>query len=115
MDATAKAALLALLRGKVQERLAQPLHALFDELDSRLFDLAERSRVAAQQHLYFDALRHLRLARVDVETDFLQPAEGFVTQIFVHATLDDAEQGVVVFLLVVFFPRALRPAHREAH
>ena len=75
MDATAKAALLALLRGKVQERLAQPLHALFDELDSRLFDLAERSRVAAQQHLYFDALRHLRLARVDVETDFLQRAD----------------------------------------
>lgn len=75
MDAESKAALLARLRGKVQERLAQPLHALFDELDTRLFDLAERSRVAPQQHLYFDALRQLRLARVHVETSFLQSVD----------------------------------------
>ncbi len=75
MDTETKAALHARLRGKVQERLAQPLHVLFDELDSRLFDLAERSRAAPQQHLYFDALRQIRLARVDVETDFLQRAD----------------------------------------
>ncbi|MCX7564167.1 DUF1631 family protein [Xanthomonadaceae bacterium XH05] len=75
MGIESKAVLHARLRSKVQEWLAQPLHALFDELDTRLFDLAERSRSAAQQHLYFDALRQLRLARVDVETRFLQSAD----------------------------------------
>lgn len=75
MDTEGKAALHAYLRGMVQERLAQPLHVLFDELDARLYDLAERSRAAARQHLYFDALRHLRMARVDVETEFLQHAD----------------------------------------
>ena len=75
MDAEGKATLHAYLRGLAQERLAQPLHVLFDELDARLYDLAERSRGSARQHLYFDALRHLRMARVDVETEFLQHAD----------------------------------------
>ncbi len=65
----------ARLHGAMQEWLAQPLHDLFDELDTRLFDLAERSISGTTQHVYFDALRQLRLARVDVETRFLQSAD----------------------------------------
>ena len=57
-------ALRTRLRSELQEQLAQPLHQLFEELDNRLFDLAERSRVSAQQHLYFDGLRELRRMRV---------------------------------------------------
>ncbi len=76
MDVTdTKIDLHARLHGTLQERLAQPLHGLFDELDTRLFDLAERSRSGTQQHVYFDALRQLRIARVDVETRFLQRAD----------------------------------------
>ncbi|HET9048385.1 MAG TPA: DUF1631 family protein [Chiayiivirga sp.] len=63
------------LHGIVQEWLARPLRDLFDDLDDRLFNLAERSRAASQQQLYFDALRSLRLARADLETRFLQSAD----------------------------------------
>lgn len=75
------------LHGIVQEQLAPALHDLFDELDTRLFNLAERSRSSVQQHQYFDALRRLRFERVNVETEFLQlanqaliPAPGEVEQ-----------------------------------
>ena len=63
------------LHGILQEWLAQPLRDVFDELDTRLFSLAEHSRSGTQQHLYFDALRHLRTTRVDVEIRFLQSAD----------------------------------------
>ena len=63
------------LHGILQEWLAQPLRDVFDELDTRLFSLAEHSRSGTHQHLYFDALRHLRTARVEVETRFLQSAD----------------------------------------
>lgn len=63
------------LHGILQEWLAQPLRDVFDEMDSRLFSLAEHSRSGTHQHLYFDALRHLRIARVEVETRFLQSAD----------------------------------------
>ncbi len=75
MDATARAELLASLRHIAQEQLARALHALFDELDSRLFDLAERSRVVAQQQSYFDGLRECRRQRVALETDFLRATD----------------------------------------
>ncbi len=63
------------LHGIMQEWLARPLRDLFDDLDDRLFNLADRSRSGSQQHHYFDALRNLRLARVDIETHFLQSAD----------------------------------------
>ncbi len=66
-----EAELIALLRSQVQEQLAQRLHPLFDELDARLFDLAERSRAASQQQAYFDALRALRSNRAIAESAFL--------------------------------------------
>ena len=50
-----------------------------------------------------------------VETDLVQSGQRLVAQVFVHAALDDAEQRVAVFQLVVFVPRAARPAHRQAH
>jgi hypothetical protein len=63
--------LLSQLQRQLRERLAPLLQALFDELDTRLFDLAERSRVAAQQHAFFDGLRECRRKRTDIEQDFL--------------------------------------------
>lgn len=73
-ESESKSVLHGRVQGRVQEQLAQSLHNLFDELDVRLFDLAERNRVSSQQHLYFDGLRQLRLSRVDVETSFLRAA-----------------------------------------
>lgn len=63
------------LHGILQNALAPALRDLFDELDTRLFNLAERSRSGIQQHMYFNALRLLRMERVTVETRFLQRAD----------------------------------------
>lgn len=50
-----------------------------------------------------------------VETDVAQAGHRFVAEIFMHAALDDAEQGVAVFQLVVFVTRAPGPAHAHPH
>jgi len=50
---------------------------------------------------------------IAVESDVLQPAERFVTQVFVHASLHDAEQRVGIPFMRA--PAALRPAQRQAH
>lgn len=64
--------LLSQLHRQLRERLAPHLQALFDELDMRLFDLAERSRGGAQQHAFFDGMRECRRKRADIEQDFLE-------------------------------------------
>ena len=50
-----------------------------------------------------------------VEADVVQSGQRLVAQVFVHASLDDAEQRVGIFQLVVFVARTLRPAHAHAH
>lgn len=70
-DPAERARLLSYLQRRVRDLLTPRLHAMFDELDTRLFELAERSRVGAQQHAYFDGMRECRRKRGDVERDFL--------------------------------------------
>ena len=50
-----------------------------------------------------------------VETDLVQPGQRLVTQVFVHAALNDAEQRIAVLKSVVLVTRALCPAHRQTH
>ena len=69
-DPAERIRLLSQLQRLLRERLAPRLRALFDELDVRLFDLAERSRISSQQQLYFDGLRECRRKRSDVERDY---------------------------------------------
>ena len=52
---------------------------------------------------------------VAVKTDFCQACEGLVAQVFVHASLDDAEQGIRVFQFAESIFRALRPTQRHPH
>ena len=75
-DPAERIRLLSQLQRLLRERLAPRLHALFDELDVRLFDLAERSRTSSQQQLYFDGLRECRRKRGDVERDYLDAVVG---------------------------------------
>jgi hypothetical protein len=75
-DPSERARLLSHLLRQLRERLAPRLKVLFDELEARLFDLAERSRVATQQHVYFDGLRECRRKRNDVEQDFLEALQA---------------------------------------
>lgn len=85
LDAPARLRLLSQLQRRLRERLAPRLQALFDELDLKLFDLAERSHAGAQQHLYYAGLRECRRLRGEVERDFLdalvavlRPTDGAV-------------------------------------
>jgi hypothetical protein len=71
VDPSERLRLLSQLQRLLRERLAPRLHDLFDELDLKLFDLAERSRVGAQQHLYFDGLRECRRLRAETERECL--------------------------------------------
>jgi len=71
-DQAERERILAQLQRQVRERLVPPLQALFDELDLRLFDLAERSRISAHQHAFFDGLRECRHKRNDIEREFLE-------------------------------------------
>jgi hypothetical protein len=71
-DPAERSRLLSELQHQLRERLTPLLQAMFDELEVRLFDLAERSRIATQQHVYFDGLRECRRNRTDIEHDYLE-------------------------------------------
>ena len=72
MDPGERSRILAQLQRRLQGALQAQLHSLFDALDARLFDLAERSRVANQQQVFFEGLRECRRKRNDIEHDFLE-------------------------------------------
>jgi hypothetical protein len=71
-DPAERTRLLTQLQRQVRERLAPPVQALLDDFESSLFDLAERSRVGTQQHLFYEGLRECRRKRGDIEHDFLE-------------------------------------------
>ncbi|MNI21736.1 hypothetical protein D3C73_752680 [compost metagenome] len=50
-----------------------------------------------------------------MEADVLQARQGFITQRFIHAALNDAEQRVRVAQAVEFITRTARPAQGHAH
>ena len=72
MDPAERSRVLAQLQRRLHDALQPPLQAMFDTLDARLFDLAERSRVASQQQVFFEGLRECRRKRNDIEHDFLE-------------------------------------------
>lgn len=72
MDPAERSRLLAQLQRRLQAALQPQLQALFDALEARLFDLAERSRIASQQQVFFEGLRECRRKRTDLEHDFLE-------------------------------------------
>jgi hypothetical protein len=72
VDPAERSRVLAQLQRRLQAALQPLLQAMFDALDARLFDLAERSRVASQQQVFFEGLRECRRKRNDIEHDFLE-------------------------------------------
>lgn len=59
------------LRDKAALQLRQGLQALFDNADDTLFEMADRATERADQNLYFEAMRDLRLKRKSIERGFL--------------------------------------------
>lgn len=87
--------ILAQLQRQLRERLAVQLQALFDELDTRLFDLAERSRISAHQHAFFDGLRECRRKRTDIERDFLEAVANNLRPAIPASTLQVSSLALV--------------------
>ncbi len=87
--------ILAQLQRRLRERLVPPLQALFDELDLRLFDLAERSRISAHQHAFFDGLRECRRKRSDIERDFLEAVASNLRPAIPASTLQVSSLSLV--------------------
>lgn len=63
--------LLASLRDYLQEVLPLLLRAMFEKADDAFFELAEKAEIAAEQKIYFNAKKEIRLKRRTIETTYL--------------------------------------------
>ena len=63
--------LLLQVRDKAALQLRQGLQGLFDNADDTLFEMADKAFDRADQNLYFEAMRDLRLKRKSIERGFL--------------------------------------------
>jgi hypothetical protein len=67
------------VRDKSALQLKQGLHALFDNADDTLFEMADKAKNNVEQSTYFEAMRDLRLKRKSIERGFLEKFfEAFV-------------------------------------
>ena len=63
--------LLLHVRDKAALQLRQCLQALFDNADDTLFEMADKAVGPLEQHLFFEAMRDLRLKRKSIEREFI--------------------------------------------
>uniref|UniRef100_A0A0N4ZLY8 TonB_dep_Rec domain-containing protein n=1 Tax=Parastrongyloides trichosuri TaxID=131310 RepID=A0A0N4ZLY8_PARTI len=75
-----------------------------------------RSGVRQNAHHVFFGLAYGQAANgVALKADFGQASQGFVAQVFVHAALHNAKQGVGIGQLLEFLTRTAGPAQGHAH
>ena len=73
--------LLQQVRDIARQGLGRLLGQFFDNLDDALFELADRSRSDADQQLYFESMRELRIARQSVERDFIDELDNRICRL----------------------------------
>ena len=72
--------ILLQVRDKATQQLRQGLQALFDNADDTLFEMADEARTGADQSIFFQAMRDLRLKRKSIERVFFEQFfEAFVS------------------------------------
>jgi hypothetical protein len=59
------------VRDRAAQQLKESLQTLFDNADDTLFEMADRARNNAEQNIFFEAMRDLRLKRKSIERNFL--------------------------------------------
>jgi hypothetical protein len=59
------------VRDKAAQQLKESLQTLFDNADDTLFEMADRAHSNAEQNIFFEAMRDLRLKRKSIERNFL--------------------------------------------
>lgn len=60
------------VRDKAAQQLQQGLQELFDNADDTLFEMADKARSTVDQHIFFEAMRDLRLKRKNFERVFME-------------------------------------------
>ncbi len=60
------------VRDKAAQQLQQGLQELFDNADDTLFEMADRARTTVDHHIFFEAMRDLRLTRKNFERVFME-------------------------------------------
>ncbi|AZF51266.1 Thymidine phosphorylase [Pseudomonas sp. R4-34-07] len=60
------------VRDKAAQHLQQGLQELFDNADDTLFEMADKARSTVDQHIFFEAMRDLRLKRKNFERVFME-------------------------------------------
>lgn len=85
------------VRDKAVQQLQQGLQDLFDNADDTLFEMADKSRNTLDHHIFFEAMRDLRLKRKNFERVFLE-------QLFeAFASLGQAGRGELQLVPVVSY------------
>ena len=59
------------VRDRAAQQLKESLQSLFDNADDTLFEMADRAHNNAEQNVFFEAMRDLRLKRKSIERNFL--------------------------------------------
>jgi hypothetical protein len=89
--------ILLQVRDKAAQQLQQGLQELFDNADDTLFEMADRSRHNVDHHIFFEAMRDLRLKRKNFERSFME-------QLFAaFANLGQAGRGELQLVPVVSY------------
>ena len=85
------------VRDKAAQQLQQGLQELFDNADDTLFEMADKARSTVDHHIFFEAMRDLRLKRKNFERVFME-------QLFVaFANLGQAGSGDLHLVPVVSY------------
>ena len=62
-----------------QRVLMKCLQDMFDKIDDALFELAEKASSNAEQNIFFESMREVRLKRIDIEAQYADAlGEGFL-------------------------------------
>ncbi|HEX8594729.1 MAG TPA: DUF1631 domain-containing protein [Pseudomonas sp.] len=59
------------VRDRAAQQMKESLQTLFDNADDTLFEMADRAHNNAEQNIFFEAMRDLRLKRKSIERNFL--------------------------------------------
>lgn len=88
------------VRDKAAQQLQQGLQELFDNADDTLFEMADKARNNVDHHIFFEAMRDLRLKRKNFERVFMERLfEAF-------ANLGDAGRGALKWVPVMSYDAA---------
>lgn len=97
--------ILLQVHDKAAQHLKQQLQVLFDNADQTLFEMADKARNNAEQSLFYEAMRDVRLKRKNIERGFLERLREAFSRLARPALREPVLRGVApaqsVFSLLI--------------